>query len=77
MFILIENHSDEIDTTCRLVDTYEDKGTAQTVMHQLYADALDENDRYEVDMDYLEDDSARAWWSNGTSDFYDWYIFNI
>lgn len=77
MFILIENHSDEIDTTCRLVGTYEDKGTAQTVMHQLYSDALEENDRYEVDMDYLEEDSARAWWSNGTGDFYDWYIFNI
>ena len=75
MFILIENHSDDIDTTCRLVGTYQDKGTAQTVMHQLYLDARDKNVGEIIEMDYLEADSARAWWTTGFYDFYDWYIF--
>lgn len=76
MFVLIENHSDKIDQICTMVGVYSDKGTAQTVMHQLYSDAHDRNSGYEPDMDYLEDDVARAWWSSGDYDFYDWNIFD-
>ena len=75
MFILIEHHSDDIDTYCRLVGTYESKGTAQTVMHQLYSDAHEANKRSEIEMDYLEENEARAWWTHDMYDFYDWYIF--
>lgn len=75
MFILIENHTDEIDTTCRLVGTYESKGMAQTVMHQRYADAHELNEG-EGEVDYLEENEARAWWPNN-NDFYDWTVFGI
>ena len=75
MFILIENHSDDINQTCRLVGTYQDKGTAQTVMHQLYNDAHKRNEGEEIEMHYLHEDDARAWWTTGFYDFYDWYIF--
>lgn len=76
MFVLIEVHTDEVDQTTRMVGTYDELGTAQTVMHQLYSDAMNRNKGEHIEDDLLDDMHARAWWSEGLYDFYDWNIFD-
>lgn len=77
MFILIEIHSDDVDTGCGIVNTYEKKELAQAVMQRLYLDAHDRNGDEPIEWEYLEEDEARAWWSDTVYDFYDWYIFEV
>lgn len=77
MFIVIENYNDKIDSCCRLVGTYANKATAQTVMHSLYMTEKGRHHKYEVDWDLFEDDEARLSWQGCDYDSYDWHIFEV
>lgn len=76
MFVLIETHADEIDQVTRMVGAYDELGMAQTVMHQLHTAAMEKNKGEHIEDDLFDDMQARAWWSEGFYDFYDWNIFD-
>lgn len=76
MFIIIENHQDDIDSYCNLVGAFDSMDEAKVIMRGRYLKERDDHAGCEADQEYFDDDEARLYWSDAP-DFFDWHIFEI
>lgn len=74
MFVLIENHTDDFDTYCRLRGAFKSMDKAHETMEDLYDTAKKRNAEYEIFDAWIWPGAAHIDWE-GIPDRFEWNIF--